>query len=55
MEVVALVMVRKVLELEDLEFTILLNKSEDADTVVFELVAIRGCTKARPLCRGRVL
>ena len=51
-EVAALLGVRKVLTLEDLEFPILLYESEDANTLVLEHGAYMGSTHASPLYHG---
>ena len=48
----ALLGVRKVLHLEELEFPILLDESEDADTIVLEGGATRGSAEGRPLRYG---
>ena len=42
MEAAALFRVRKVLKLEDLKFSILLDESNDGETIVFDYGAIRG-------------
>ena len=55
LEVAAFLRVREVLEVEDLECSILLNEGEDAETVVVECGATDGGADARPLFHGCAL
>lgn len=54
MEFSALLGVTEVLELGDLEFSILLDDSENGDGFVFEVIAVDGMADARCLCHGSV-
>ena len=51
-KVATLLGVRKVLNLEDLEFPTLLDESDDRESIVLEYCAIMESEQARSLCRG---